>query len=293
MPPQDVNNKIEELKQEIEKISKDFILVQKENEILKNDISSLKQVSQTHRHNGNDNSAYLNQDIILPDQSIVEIGNAGFGAFTKYPGLSSEVNYLFLLAGKDHEKSFGETSDNTQIIIEHQPATTGGTNQTFFWGARPPLYIKSGISITSGTNTLSDTTKTWTTNILTGAYVSVYDSTSVLKETRIISSNTATQITVDVNWTFTDSNSTYMIFMPVYFGAADSPWRRLYTATDIRFGRGTSTGTEVCFIKHGTGTPEGAVTAQVGSLFLRLDGGAGTTLYVKQSGTGNTGWVGK
>jgi hypothetical protein len=43
----------------------------------------------------------------------------------------------------------------------------------------------------------------------------------------------------------------------------------------------------------GTGTPEGAVTAPVGTLFLRTDGGAGTTLYVKESGTGNTGWAAK
>lgn len=43
----------------------------------------------------------------------------------------------------------------------------------------------------------------------------------------------------------------------------------------------------------GTGTPEGAVTAIVGSLYTRLDGGASTTLYVKESGTGNTGWVAK
>jgi hypothetical protein len=43
----------------------------------------------------------------------------------------------------------------------------------------------------------------------------------------------------------------------------------------------------------GTGTPEGAVTAGVGSLYLRQDGGAATTLYVKESGTGNTGWVAK
>lgn len=43
----------------------------------------------------------------------------------------------------------------------------------------------------------------------------------------------------------------------------------------------------------GAGTPEGAVTATVGSLFLRSDGGASTTLYVKESGTGNTGWVAK
>jgi len=43
----------------------------------------------------------------------------------------------------------------------------------------------------------------------------------------------------------------------------------------------------------GVGTPEGAVTAPVGTLYSRLDGGASTTLYVKQSGTGNTGWVAK
>lgn len=43
----------------------------------------------------------------------------------------------------------------------------------------------------------------------------------------------------------------------------------------------------------GSGTPEGAVTAPVGSLFTRTDGGAATTLYVKESGAGNTGWVAK
>lgn len=43
----------------------------------------------------------------------------------------------------------------------------------------------------------------------------------------------------------------------------------------------------------GSGTPEGAVTAPVGSLFTRTDGGANTTLYVKESGSGNTGWVAK
>jgi hypothetical protein len=43
----------------------------------------------------------------------------------------------------------------------------------------------------------------------------------------------------------------------------------------------------------GGGSPEGAVTAVVGSLWSRTDGGAGTSLYVKESGTGNTGWVAK
>lgn len=43
----------------------------------------------------------------------------------------------------------------------------------------------------------------------------------------------------------------------------------------------------------GSGTPESNVTAPVGSTYRRTDGGAGTSFYVKESGSGNTGWVGK
>ena len=43
----------------------------------------------------------------------------------------------------------------------------------------------------------------------------------------------------------------------------------------------------------GTGTPEGSVIAGVGSVWQRTDGGAGTSVYIKESGNSNTGWVGK
>ncbi len=46
-------------------------------------------------------------------------------------------------------------------------------------------------------------------------------------------------------------------------------------------------------IRCGTGSPESNVTGIVGDLWLRMDGGANTTLYVKESGAGNTGWIGK
>lgn len=46
-------------------------------------------------------------------------------------------------------------------------------------------------------------------------------------------------------------------------------------------------------ISSGNGTPEGTVEADVGALFIRLDGGVNTVLYVKESGTGNAGWVAK
>lgn len=38
---------------------------------------------------------------------------------------------------------------------------------------------------------------------------------------------------------------------------------------------------------------EALLTAGVGSTYHRTDGGAATCLYVKESGTGNTGWVAK
>ena len=46
-------------------------------------------------------------------------------------------------------------------------------------------------------------------------------------------------------------------------------------------------------IFKGFGTPESSVSANIGSLYQRLDGGANTTLYVKESGTGAVGWVSK
>lgn len=43
----------------------------------------------------------------------------------------------------------------------------------------------------------------------------------------------------------------------------------------------------------GTGSPEGVVSAPVGRIFTRTDGGVGSTLYVKETGSGNTGWSAK
>lgn len=46
-------------------------------------------------------------------------------------------------------------------------------------------------------------------------------------------------------------------------------------------------------IRFGSGSPEGVLEAAPGTLYLNSAGGAGTTLYVKESGTGDTGWIGK
>lgn len=43
----------------------------------------------------------------------------------------------------------------------------------------------------------------------------------------------------------------------------------------------------------GTGSPEGVVVGTIGDTFIRTDGSTGTVWYVKESGTGNTGWAPK
>ncbi len=55
-------------------------------------------------------------------------------------------------------------------------------------------------------------------------------------------------------------------------------------------GKRTAKTEEECIIVSGAGSPEGVITAAPGSLYLNINGGTGVTMYVKKTGTGNTGW---
>lgn len=70
------------------------------------------------------------------------------------------------------------------------------------------------------------------------------------------------------------------------FGTANA-----YTAVQTFPAAGIVLGTVK--VLAGTGSPAGVVSAPVGSLFLRSDGGTSTSLYVKESGSGSSGWVAK
>lgn len=71
----------------------------------------------------------------------------------------------------------------------------------------------------------------------------------------------------------------------VTLGSPADPWAALYSVRNYY--------TSTVFDAFGTGSPEGVVTAGIGSTYRRTDGGAGTSFYVKESGAGNTGWVAK
>lgn len=63
------------------------------------------------------------------------------------------------------------------------------------------------------------------------------------------------------------------------------------TGVDLPAGKAIKVGTPSIY--SGSGTPESTITAVPGSLYMNSAGGENTSLYVKESGTGNTGWVAK
>lgn len=97
-----------------------------------------------------------------------------------------------------------------------------------------------------------------------------------------------TNITLSMNESV--NNATYGIFLSSSATTCNVLWNITRNNSTANY---TNSGGTAISASFGTGTPEAAVTASVGSQFLRTDGGAGTTLYVKQTGTGNTGWAGK
>jgi hypothetical protein len=96
------------------------------------------------------------------------------------------------------------------------------------------------------------------------------------------------------NWDAPEGNVNYEIHMPVIFGSASSPYSLGYFGDGLIFGYGTRGNNNISSLTWGEGTPEGRILANVGSMYLRQDGGAGTTFYIKETGKNSTtGWVAK
>lgn len=299
----DTETKIQELE------SKNQELTRKLEEISMR-MDELTRKQETHTHSGIDGSEYLyNDDINLKPGSGFASGKFSFLSL-EVPDRIGEV-YGFLGLGELATKSglVNSSGDSSQITFDHQGATNTSSNQTFLFGNRYPVYVGSlrkPVTATSAGNTLTQTSFSFETDELAGAYLNIYNSSSVFQYTRQIASNTSTVITIDGTFPSTVTGGFFDISMPIYFGSAQSPWRMGYFLGQdvssggdggqrrvLRFGYGTTAGADVIGVYFGTGSPESVVTANVGSLYLRTDGSTTTTLYVKTSGTGNTGWTAK
>lgn len=240
--------------------------------------------------------------IIFDDPGLISKRAGGMGVGTNSKDLNAEQTNVAIvnemleklepsdLSGNETPPLQSEKIANMVELLLTHSTFDDATYNSFFWALRNPIVISTGRIINGGT-VLTDLGQNWEVNELAGATLYLTGSTTEAYE---IASNTANTITITGGtWASTSNEYSYQVSRPVYLGAANGPWRRLYVEDDIRFGIGPSGGSTVIWIKFGSGSPESVVTANVGSLYLRTDGGAGTTLYIKESGTGATGWIGK
>lgn len=215
------------------------------NEELTLRIEQLETAMLNHTHTGQDGSNYLyNESIKLKPGSFFNTGKA---ALAESSNEDTQVAGLVVGDSADVEGTLN-TAKGAQFTIEHQKSTDGSTNQTFIYSYRNPVYIGTSGSVSSGGTTLSQNEFAWTTNELDGAYVIAYDSANPGQfDVFEIASNTSSTITITGGtWTFTDSSGAWTVFVPVYLGSADYPYRRLYTmngtAGGVRFGPGDTAG---------------------------------------------------
>lgn len=128
-------------------------------------------------------------------------------------------------------------------------------------------------------------------NPLAGGSVEVYESgTSTLSTIYSDNPLTTTQANpVTLNSRGEPASPIFLQFSKLYkIVVKDALGATVYTVDPFHMAPANSP-----LLLFGSGSPEGVVTAPVGSLYSRSNGGANTTLYVKESGTGNTGWVAK
>lgn len=235
---------------------------------------------------------------------------AFFGMFVNNKGGSGEQIDNIIGAGITPKNppqnfDFAGTLNLSQLQLLHQPQSAETPPYGFFSGLRTPQLSGTG-SIVNGGTVLTDTTLNLVVDALAGCTLDLFVSGpgAELESYKIVS-NTATTVTiVDGTWASATGSYSYYIYTPLFLGSADIPWRRIFVGGDVRsaaaasnvkfdlrIGDGPSGGSKVIWVAHGTGSPESVVTANIGSLYLRTNGGASTTLYIKESGTGNTGWA--
>jgi len=87
-----------------------------------------------------------------------------------------------------------------------------------------------------------------------------------------------------VNYDYTETST--QVTIPVEIVSVDV----VDISTGILAGTGEVT---VSLLSSGVGSPEGVVTAIVGSMYTDTTGGVGTTLYIKETGSSSTGWSAK
>lgn len=232
MDTQELENTIQQLTEQVGKISGNF-------ETLNKNYNNLKALFEHHAHSGADSTLKIKYGLDIQQSEVSYFGNGGILEVND-PALPT-IDTFFIASGKDRGLPAGNTQSTGNSTIQLQNQTT----DSFFYGVGHS-WQNSPFTVTAGGNTLTDATFSWTVNALAGMYVNIFTAARVLVETQKVASNTASVITIVGTWINTTTGGMYEVFTPCYLGAAQHPWRRVYTGEGtgegIRFGYGTTNG---------------------------------------------------
>lgn len=221
------------------------------------------------------------------------------------------------LIGKDPDPP--TTLEEGQVRYSRSGDTTGDLSiaryvagGTYEWksmtaaAATPTIIVKEGgVTVDANTTTLDFTGSQFdlTSSPAGEANISVADA-YVLNTGDTMTGALIMESTLAQQFVAKDAGSTTYFRVDTsnhWFGGGNAADLRMYSdaiSTVVAAISGTNggyyfglPGTGIVQIRMGSGSPESAVTAPVGSFYLRSDGGSGTTVYVKESGAGNTGWI--
>lgn len=238
-------------------------------------------------------------------------GGAGhlLGVIGRVQDTSSGGLAMFGLEGKTIRRGSVDSDAAVWGISDYDGAVYGASRQRNVFQGFGEIYngdpsvpvATGGICIFKGINGVGgDPSKRYVLQgdlgmmITTAGKISSFDSSTGLKSVSFEHSGSEGKIACDFGPLRLYCGSDYLVlqqgpgFVPLVEGAAlgieGFRWQGNFTYI-------TLSGTRVIF--SGAGSPEGVITALTGSLFMRTDGSTSTSLYVKTSGTGNTGWTAK
>lgn len=250
--------------------------------------------------------------------------SAGIGVSLK--GTDKENDNMILQVGKgeintESNREDWDRKNFAQVLLSHSPedypwylfGTKDIATSAFLTAKRTPIIF--GVGDVSG-DTLTDSTakfpigqaplsiaeaKGYSNGIIHGRCIlkkyepGTDNDFAIVEVNQIIQS---TEKTIKCKYDFDNQGKyRYEILIPSNIGSANAPFGLAYFGDGIFLGyggtNGRSTNNKVTTMTWGQGSPDGKVIASPGSLYLNQDGGASSTLYIKETGTGNTGWVSK
>lgn len=210
--------------------------------------------------------SFLNTDSVYELYATPPVGTSA-GKFI-YLGTNGQhtnmnVGYIEITANVDKTKPFQDPVS----INGSKRESNGVINIALaFNNINPPTI---GFNLSDARIAFSDSTKVGTVALIQGSGA---DGAAVLQ---MAEANTpyveVTATSIHIGGTITPDASTYTI------GTSSTGISKYYLNGGI-------------FWTSGSGSPNSSVTAPVGSIYSRSDGAVGSTIYIKETGSGNTGW---